>query len=151
MKAEKIKLLNDLNRSIIKFRNMYSVWAEAQGISYHEMLVYYTIREYGFCTQKLICDSYILPKQTINNVFKNLCNEGVLVPDAEQSVNRQKAFGLSEMGKQKYLKFIDTLNAVEDKAFELMGEEKLRQLNDVFVQYDNALSIVFGGGNGENS
>ena len=103
MDRNKAELLHELNRAIIKFRGSYSVWSNAQGISYHEMLVYYTIREYGFCTQKLICESYLLPKQTINNVFANLRKKGILLQDRARSTGREKAFVLSEEGKENYL------------------------------------------------
>lgn len=35
-------------------------------ISYNEMLVLYILREFDFCTQKQIYDSYMLPRQAIN-------------------------------------------------------------------------------------
>lgn len=35
-------------------------------ISYNEMLVFYILREFDFCTQKQIYDSYMLPRQAIN-------------------------------------------------------------------------------------
>lgn len=61
MNKESLKVVNDINRAIIKARGIYSEWSARHGISYHEMLVLYTIREFGFCTQKQICDSYLLP------------------------------------------------------------------------------------------
>ena len=69
MNKESLKAVNDINRAIIKARGIYSEWSARHGISYHEMLVLYTIREFGFCTQKQICDSYLLPRQTMNNVI----------------------------------------------------------------------------------
>lgn len=47
MKSETLKLLNDINSAIIKFRGIYSAWSYEHGISYNEMLVLYTIREQG--------------------------------------------------------------------------------------------------------
>ena len=35
-------------------------------ISYNEMLVLYTLREFDFCTQKQIYDSYMLPRQAMS-------------------------------------------------------------------------------------
>ena len=35
-------------------------------ISYNEMFVLYILREFDFCTQKQIYDSYMLPRQAIN-------------------------------------------------------------------------------------
>ena len=79
MKNKSLNLINDINRAIIQIRGIYSAWSAEHGISYHEMLVIYTIREFGFCTQKQICDSYLLPRQTINNVITGLRKKGVLV------------------------------------------------------------------------
>ena len=100
MDRNKAELLHELNRAIIKFRGSYSVWSNAQGISYHEMLVYYTIREYGFCTQKLICESYLLPKQTINNVFANLRKKGILLQDRARSTGRERRLSFPKREKK---------------------------------------------------
>lgn len=35
-------------------------------ISYNEMLVLYTLREFDFCTQKQIYDSYMLTRQAMS-------------------------------------------------------------------------------------
>ena len=52
MEQDSIRLINKLNKEIIKLRGTYSLWSGLHHISYNEMLVLYTIREYGFCTQK---------------------------------------------------------------------------------------------------
>ena len=52
MEKESLNLLNGINGAIIKFRGICSLWSNEHDISYHEMLVLYTIREHGFCTQK---------------------------------------------------------------------------------------------------
>lgn len=63
-----LRLLNEINSAIIQFRGNYSAWCKAHGIGYNEMLVMYSIREKGYCTQKQICDQYLLHRQTINHV-----------------------------------------------------------------------------------
>ncbi len=45
MNSQTLKLLQDVNRAIIKFRGVYSAWSKKHGISYNEMLVLYTIRD----------------------------------------------------------------------------------------------------------
>ena len=42
------------------------------------MLVFYTIRDCGYCTQKQMCEQYLLPRQTMNNIVSALCREGLL-------------------------------------------------------------------------
>ncbi len=142
MDRETLKLMNNINRAIIKCRGIYSAWSVAHGISYHEMLVLYTIREYGFCTQKQICDSYILPKQTIHNVISSMRDSGILAYDEKSSRNRQKAFVLTEKGRQYAAEFLKSLDAVEERALELLGKEKLKQLTNLLFEFDSALNAA---------
>ena len=93
-----LELLGDINRAVIKFRGVYSAWSKRHGISYNEMLVLYTIRDDGFCTQKGICDCYLLPRQTINNVITDMRKRGLLVVSPEYCRGREKAFVLTETG-----------------------------------------------------
>lgn len=48
----------------------------AHHMNYHEMLVLYTIRESGFCTQKQVSDSFLLPRQTVHNVISGMRQRG---------------------------------------------------------------------------
>ena len=89
MNKESLKVVNDINRAIIKARGIYSEWSARHGISYHEMLVLYTIREFGFCTQKQICDSYLLPRQTMNNVITRMRKDGLLEYSSVHSIGRE--------------------------------------------------------------
>lgn len=78
MNRKALTVLAEINRSIIQFRGLYAAWAKEHGIRYHELLVLYTIRDQGFCTQRQICDSYLLPRQTINHVILDLRKRGLL-------------------------------------------------------------------------
>ncbi len=140
MKSETLQLLNDVNSAIIKFRGIYSAWSYEHGISYNEMLVLYTIREQGYCTQKQICDSYLLPRQTMNHVFTVLRNQGILQYSKEKSVGKEKAYILSEQGKEYAAPFLESLDTVESRAIELLGEDTLEHLTELLLQYDVALT-----------
>jgi len=140
MKSETLKLLNNINNAIIKFRGIYSAWSYEHGISYNEMLVLYTIREQGFCTQKQICDSYLLPRQTMNHVFMGMRKQGVLQYSKEKSVGKEKAYILSEQGKEYAAPFLESLDVVETRAIEILGEDKIETLTELLLQYDAALT-----------
>ena len=114
MEKGSLNLLNGINRAIIKFRGLYSRWSNEHSISYHEMLVLYTIREHGFCTQKQICDSYLLPKQTINHVIK--------------------VFFLFEKGQEYAAPFLASLDTVKNRALGLLGKEKLQTLTGLLLE-----------------
>lgn len=61
MDSQNRKLHNSVNHAIIKCRGVYSQWAKRTGVNYNRMLVFYTIRDYGYCMQKQMCDQYLLP------------------------------------------------------------------------------------------
>ncbi len=140
MQKEILTLLNEINRAIIKFRGAYSKWSNLHGISYHEMLVLYTIREKGHCTQKQICENYILPRQTMNNVITAMRKNGLLEYSREASNGREKAFVLSEKGEAYAAPFLVSLDTVESEAVERLGADKLQALTKLLLEYDEALS-----------
>lgn len=142
MKKDTLTLLNNINNAIIKFRGIYSAWSCEHGISYNEMLVFYTIREHGYCTQKQICDSYLLPRQTMNHVFTTLRTNGILQYSREHSAGREKAFILSEKGNSYAAPFLLSLDDVESRAIDLLGEKKIEALTDLLLQYDEALTAA---------
>lgn len=134
------KIFDGVNRAIIKFRGTYSEWSGRNQISYHEMLVLYTIREFGFCTQKQISDSYLLPKQTIHNVIVSLRQAGILEYDEALGTGREKAFVLADKGSAYAAPFLRSLDTVEARALELLGEDKLLTLTGLLLDYDRALN-----------
>ncbi len=140
MENKTLQLLNAVNRAIIKFRGTYSAWSSAHEISYNEMLVLYTIREKGFCTQKQVCDSYLLPRQTMNSVIAGMRKAGHLMICKEKCVGREKSFVLTEQGMTYAAPFLDSLNRMETRAVTLLGEEKLAELTALMLEYDQALS-----------
>ena len=140
MEKNKQKLFDNVNRAIIKFRAIYFEWSRRRNISYHEMLVLYTIRENGYCTQKQICDNYLLPKQTIHNIISNMRENGILIYDESLSVSREKVFVLSEKGREYAAPFLESLDLVESGAMEILGKEKLNKLIGLLLEYDMALN-----------
>lgn len=139
MEQSYLKLLGDINRAVIKFRGVYSAWAKQHGISYHEMLVLYTIRDQGFCTQKGICDSYLLPRQTMNNVMTDLRSRGLLEISPEHCRGREKAFALTEAGRVYAAPLLDSLDRIEMQAVEAFGDENLCKMAQAVALYGDAL------------
>ena len=140
MDKQSLALLSGINSAIIKFRGIYSLWSGAHGIGYHEMLVLYTIREQGYCTQKQICESYLLPKQTIHNVITALRSAGMLAIDEAHSHGREKAFALTSDGEKWAAPLLTSLDEVEGRALHLMGADKLAMLTSLLLDYDIALT-----------
>ena len=136
------QLHNRVNHAIIKCRGVYSQWAKQAGVSYNRMLVFYTIRDYGYCTQKQMCDQYLLPRQTMNNIVAALCREGLLQEDPARRQGREKAYVLTAAGADYSAKHLFSLNAIEDRAAEIFGKERIRAMADLVLEYDRALETA---------
>lgn len=139
MDSKTQQLHNSVNHAIIKCRGVYSQWAKRMGVNYNRMLVFYTIRDYGYCTQKQMCDQYLLPRQTMNNIVTALCREGLLTEAPARRQGREKAYVLTEAGVDYSAKHLASLNAVEERAAQIFGAERIRAMADMVMEYDRAL------------
>ena len=136
------ELWDQINRAIIKYRGVYAAWSKKHAISYNEMLIFYTIRDSGFCTQKQICDSYLLPRQTMNHVFAKLCADGIIEVSSKYSTGREKAFVLTDAGQVYAAPLIASLNRVEEKAIERMSKNRIRAMTELIQEFDVALNTA---------
>lgn len=141
-KTQTQQLHNSVNHAIIKCRGVYSRWAKACGVSYNRMLVFYTIRDTGYCTQKQMCDQYLLPRQTMNNIVAALCREGLLAEDPTRRQGREKAYVLTASGAEYSARHLASLNAMEDRAAQLFGAERIQAMADLALEYDRALETA---------
>lgn len=133
------EILNDVNKSIIKFRGIYSKWSKNHNISYNEMLVLYTIRDNGYCTQKQICDDYLLPKQTINNTITSMLKRNLLEIDLNTNRGREKAYSLTKQGIEYASPLLDSMTILETKAIKKMGISEIEKMILLLTKYDNLL------------
>lgn len=139
MNKNTLQLLNNINQAVIHWRGIYSEWSKEHSIGYNEMLVLYTIREFGFCTQKQVCDSYLLPRQTINNVISKMRSKDLIIPSPDCNIGREKAFVLTDKGNKYFEKFMSDMNIVEENAVSLIGEEKMLLMTELILEYNSAL------------
>lgn len=145
MEQRSLRLLNELNQRIIQWRGMYSQWAGEHGVSYHELLVLYTIREKGYCTQTQICRSYLLPRQTIHNVISGMRRRGLLALSGQHAAGREKAFVLTGEGAAYAAPLLQAMDEFETQALQRVGAEKLEGLNALLQEYSEALRLAMNG------
>lgn len=139
MKEDIGKLLADVNTAIIKVRGAYALWCKEQGITYHELLICYSIRDFGVCTQKQICEQYLLPKQTIHNTIMDLQRRGLVELKTSETNWREKVITLTEQGKDYYESIMGPLGVFEEHAVLQMGEEQLHHMAELTLRYGNIL------------
>lgn len=139
MDTNTLKMLSDINFSIIKVRSIYASWSKNNNINYHEMLILYSLRDNTACTQKQICDSYFLPKQTINNIVTDLKEKGYIRLTADKFNKKLKVLELTDEGKKYSDKYMNSLKEKEEKAVQIFGFEKLNQIVLLLNEYGNIL------------
>lgn len=142
MNKQTHELLDNVNRAVIKIRGVYSSWSKKHSIGYNEMLVLYTLRDNGFCSQKMICDSYLLPKQTVNNVIKEMVKDGRLIASPENNSGREKAYVLSEKGGEYAKPLLASLNRLEEKAVKTMNHERIQLMTKLLFEYNGVLNAA---------
>ena len=137
MEQETQLLLNDVNRAIIKFRGIYSEWSKKHNISYNEMLVLYTIRENGYCTQKQICEDWLMPKTTVNTLVKELTEKGYAV--LENAPGKERYVSLTETGSAYAKEALAKLYSAEIDAVDSVLENFSPDFVDAIERYADIL------------
>ena len=131
--------LTALNRAIIRYRGLYARWSMAHDLGYHEMLVLYTIHESGYCTQKMISDNYLLPRQTIHNVISCMRRNDFLTVSKKDSKGREKAFVLTEKGEEYARPLLSDLLGMESDAVHAIGAKTAETIAALINTYTHAL------------
>lgn len=139
MKKETQNLLIAVNRSIIKMRGAYAAWAKNNGMNYHELLVLYSLRDEEECTQKSICNSYFLPKQTVHNIITGMKKAGYLELVLKDGSKKEKVLRLTESGKRYAQRVMKPLIRIEEQALSDMGEENVRRMTELAFSYGQIL------------
>lgn len=133
------QLVIDVNQAIIKIRGAYVAWAKQHDINYHELLVLYSIRDMEVATQKKVCDSYFLPKQTVNNVVVSMRNRGYVTLEARKGLGKEKAIVLTREGRQYFDQIMEQLDECELQSVSEIGAEKLKNMVHIADEYGEIL------------
>lgn len=139
MRQQTEALLIAVNQSIIKMRGVYAVWCRGKGLRYHELLVWYSLRDFGPCTQKQICEHYLLPKQTIHNIVAGLRERGYVELRQEGADWREKVIVPTESGWAYCRAVMEPLEELEAQAVAEMSEVDLRTMTELALRYGTIL------------
>lgn len=104
---------------------LYGEWAKRRGISYHTMMTLYALDQEQPCTQKQIAEEWMVPKQTVNTIVKNLERQGYLVFTAGRD-QKEKLISFTEAGRAYARQYLGELYEREERAMEAI-HEPLRQ------------------------
>ncbi|MDO4270587.1 MAG: MarR family transcriptional regulator [Eubacteriales bacterium] len=126
------------NTCFCKVNELYREWAKRNGMSYNTMMTLYALGESRGATQKQIADDWLIPKQTVNTVVKDLEKRG-LVRFEPLPGGRQKAVCLTEAGRAFADACLKTLYESEERAMRSLGGE----LSEAFLRGNLAYTEAF--------
>ena len=115
---------------------IYEDYARKCGISYNSLYILNAIRSSEDCTQKLICEKTLLPKQTVNNVISAFLKSGYIELREKPENRRIKTIHLTPQGAQYADTLIPHIHAADCTAMSALSEEEqdtLLKLMDTYV------------------
>lgn len=139
MEKETKHSLIDFNMYINQIRGSWVQLAKKFNINYHEMLLLYHLYSNGSCTQKLICEYYLVPKQTVNNIVMEMKDRGFIEMGFAPNNRKEKVLVLTPSGEEYIASLVASMNNVEKDMSEKMGEEKMQLLANMLVEYSEII------------
>lgn len=148
MDSDTKSILRDYYACWLGLNGLYERWAKRHGLSLYSLLVLCALQNSeGLCTQKRICEEWVMPKQTVNTILKRFERQGCLRFQVTPEDHRNKAVLLTDAGRRYAREITGALAALESSALERMdaGESgELCRLNRVF--FTLLRSAMEGGG-----
>lgn len=137
--------LNKYYDAWLEYNNVYEEWAKAHGLSVNSLLVLCAIYDGGKnCTQKKISQRWLIPKQTINMVFKDYEHKGFVEQFPLPEDKRNKVIRFTKAGKEYADTIVTELRKAELSAIEEIGVERMRQLNENMALFAKLLKKAGG-------
>ncbi|HIY54009.1 MAG TPA: MarR family transcriptional regulator [Candidatus Agathobaculum merdavium] len=121
--------MEQLNTCICKMTELYRTWAKRHGMSYNTMMALYALGQSRKCTQKQIADEWLIPKQTVNTVIKELERLGYISFEPLPG-SKQKVVCLTESGRAYADSCLHELYEIESSALRSLGQP----LTDIFIE-----------------
>lgn len=114
--------LREFNTILKETNAAYNELAKQNGLSNCAFWLMYSIREGdGKCTQKDLCDQWILSKQTVNSALKGLAKNGYIALKLSEGDKRNKYITLTDKGIKFAHENIDIVFELEQLAFQKMS------------------------------
>ena len=132
--------LIDFNMYINQIRGSWVQLAKKFDINYHEMLLLYHLYRYGGCTQKVICEHYLLPKQTVNNIVMDAKEHNYIQMSFTETNRKEKVMSLTPAGEEYISSLADSMNKVEQSMAEKMGAENMALLAQLLATYSDIVN-----------
>ena len=113
--------------------------AKKYDVNYHEMVLMYHLYRNGDCTQKQLCDYYLLPKQTVNNIVMAMKGAGNIDWYFTATNKKEKVLTITEKGMDYISSLVLSMNSTEETIKNIMGAEKMSTLVELLGEYNSII------------
>lgn len=118
---------------------LYATLARRHGMSFHTALTLYALDQDGGCTQKQIAENWLIPKQTVNTVVKDLERRGYVSLRAGRD-QKEKLVDLTPAGRAFAAPCLQEIYELEDRAVDAMGQERFREMVEANTAFTRAFA-----------
>ncbi len=131
-------MLDRLEKHISEIESCIDSLISRMGFTYSQFAVLYCLgaSEGGHCTQKIICDKWVLPKQTVYNICKEYKKKGWIVFSESSSDKREKYITLTESGRPYAEKVFSCAEAFSEKVLKNFGKVRTERLYALLSELD---------------
>lgn len=107
----------------------YETWARKRGLTANGLFALYVIHENpAHCTQRLICEKLLLPKQTVNTILESFEKKGYVLKKVVEEDRRNKHLILTPSGQSYTDELLAELFCFEARALQNMQSAERTQL-----------------------
>lgn len=116
------KFFYEFGREFYKIDAYYAAFAKKSGVQPRLLWVLYALNDGEAHTQKEICDTWILPRTTVNTVVKELESQKYVVLSRIKGKKREMNVMLTEEGKAYANEKLARLYDIENRVFDCLSE-----------------------------
>lgn len=117
---------------------LYAAAARRRGLSFHTLITLYALDQDGGSTQSQLARTWMIPKQTLNTVVKELERQGYVSLRTGKDQKEKLVFFTPE-GRAFAADSLRELYAMEDRAVAAVGRERFREM----VEANRAFTEAF--------
>lgn len=122
----------EFGKLIYKIDGFYAEYAKESGVKGNLLWLLYALSDGESHSQREICDSWDLPRSTINTIAKELENDEYIILTQIKGKSRELNIELTKKGKKYADEILKDLFELEKKAFEIIkNSDVLEKMNDI--------------------
>lgn len=139
------QIFYDFGKAFYKIDGFYAEYAKESGVKENLLWILYALNDSNSHSQKEICDSWDLPRTTVNTIIKELENDGYVKLVQIKGEKRELEVILTNEGKNYADKLLDNIYKIEEKVSNYLLENNLTErLNKLLEELNNSKRIIEG-------